>query len=108
MWLFLENEASILAETAITCLVLFVFQLLMCRCGQVAVKLIPVYIFAAWHTVLVGIVMSLPSSVDLAGALIFVIYMARIIVESAFIGLAWLIYLFSRKRVKRGNGTAVK
>lgn len=108
MWLFLENEASILAETAITCLVLFVFQLLMCRCGQVAVKLIPVYIFAAWQTVSVGIVMSLASAGNWAVLLVIAIYIVQIIVESAFIGLAWLIYFISRKRVKRGNGTAVK
>ncbi len=104
MWLFLENEASILAETAITCLILFVFQLLMCRCKHIAVKLIPVYIFATWQTAFFIVVMQYASSADLAGALIVVIYMARIIIESAFIGLAWLIYFISRKRKKNGIG----
>ena len=108
MWLFLENEASILAETAITCLILFVFQLLMCRCRHIAVKLIPIYIFAAWHTVLVGIVMSLASAGNWAVLLVIAIYIVQIIAESAFIGLAGLIYFISRKRGKHGNITAVK
>lgn len=103
MWLFLEDESFVLAETIIICLLSFVFQLFMCRCKHTAVKLIPIYVFAAWHTVLNIVVISLTSSANWAVLLVIAIYIVQIIVESAFIGLAWLIYLISRKRKRNKN-----